>query len=94
LWDDFTTCFDGLETELLLLDVYPAHEAHIAGVTATALATALNKRGVKTTSCATIIEAHAWLSTYVAPNDLVLSMGAGDITAVLRTHPNRQAMAV
>lgn len=94
LWDDFTTCFDGLETDLLLLDVYPAHEEPIEKITSASLAEALNKRGVKTTLCATIVETHAWLSTCVAPNDLVLSMGAGDITAVLRTHPNRQAMAV
>ena len=92
LWDDFTACFDGLETELLLLDVYAAHEEPIEGITASNLAEALNKRGVKAVSCATIVDAHAWLSTVVAPHDLVLSMGAGDITAVLRSHPNRQAL--
>jgi UDP-N-acetylmuramate--alanine ligase len=94
LWDDFTTCFDGLETELLLLDVYPAHEAPIPEITSASLAAALNKRGVKTVSCATIVDAHAWLSGCVLPHDIVLSMGAGDITAVLRSHPQHQAMAV
>jgi UDP-N-acetylmuramate--alanine ligase len=94
LWTDFTTCFDGLETELLLLAVYPAHEEPIQGVTSASLAEVLNKRGVKTVSCATISDAHAWLSNCVLPNDVVLSMGAGDITALLRSHPQRQAMAV
>jgi UDP-N-acetylmuramate--alanine ligase len=93
LWEDFTTCFDALTTELLLLEVYAAHEQPIAGITAQHLAEALTQRGIKATACATIAEAQAWLSTQeLTTADLVLSMGAGDITTLLRTHPNRQAL--
>ena len=93
LWQDFTTCFDALETEILLLEVYAAHEDPIAGITAQQLAKALVQRGLKATACSTIEAAQAWLSQQpLTPADLVLSMGAGDITTLLRTHPNKQPL--
>jgi UDP-N-acetylmuramate--alanine ligase len=95
LWDEFVASFDEVD-QVILLDVYPAGEPNIPGVTSTALAQAVaNRRGERASTvryCASFDQARQLLSECVQAHDLVMDMGAGDITHLLRQHPARQSL--
>ena len=84
LWDEFLTCF--VDADLLYLtDVYAAHEPVIPGMTADAFAQKVshsNARYVPLTPDFDRLRAE--LKAVVQPGDVVLSMGAGNITKLLR----------
>jgi UDP-N-acetylmuramate--alanine ligase len=80
LMSDFQTAFNDADM-VIVAPVYPAGEAPIAGVDADALATGLKRAGhrsVATTAGADALAAQ--LATIVAPGDMVVCLGAGDIT--------------
>lgn len=81
LADDFACAFDAADS-LLVMDVYAAGEAPIAGVSGKLVCDAVNARGHvgeaayvpdKQSVVETVLEA-------VRPGDLVITMGAGDVT--------------
>jgi len=80
LMDDFQTCFN--EADLVYLTpVYEAGETPIAGVSSDALAAGLKSRGHR--SAQTIADPDALaavLAATVAPGDVIVCLGAGDIT--------------
>jgi UDP-N-acetylmuramate--alanine ligase len=67
---------------VLVTDVYAAREAPIPGVTGELIATAARDAGAETTYVPHRSDLAAVLASQVAPGDLVLTMGAGDITLV------------
>lgn len=74
-WSDFANCF-GLADELLLLDIYPAGEIPIPGVSSFKLATE-----VKNTNCRHFVrstEAAQDLARKAIPGQIFLTLGAGD----------------
>lgn len=84
LWDEFLTCFTDADL-LYLTDVYAAHEPVIPGMTADAFAGKVqhpNARYVPLTPDFDRLRAE--LKSVVQPGDVVLSMGAGNITKLLR----------
>jgi UDP-N-acetylmuramate--alanine ligase len=79
LWDDFCRAFDEADV-LRLVDIYPASEDPIPGVSAEALARAIAERGHR--NVAWLGELHAAserLGQEVAPGDVVLTLGAGNV---------------
>jgi UDP-N-acetylmuramate--alanine ligase len=79
LWDDFSRAFDEADV-LRLVDIYPASEDPIPGVSAEALARAIAERGHR--NVAWLGELHAAserLGQEVAPGDVVLTLGAGNV---------------
>jgi UDP-N-acetylmuramate--alanine ligase len=93
LWQDFLTCFQDAD-ELWLVDVYAAHEDVIPGVTSEAFTFALqttNTSGKQVIASVGGPEQFDALRTRIAawakPGDMVVSMGAGDITNVFRRWP-------
>ena len=77
-WDAFTTCFTQTD-ELVLLDIYPAGEAPVEGVTGRALAEAIkhpSTRYLARDGDPTLNRVLEWLK----PGDVVLTLGAGDIS--------------
>ncbi len=81
LFDEFCTCFNDADT-VIVADVYPAGEAPIEGVDRDALV-----EGLRRTATAASLPldgpdaaAGAWSREMARPGDLVVCLGAGDIT--------------
>jgi UDP-N-acetylmuramate--alanine ligase len=82
LMDEFTTAFGDADT-VCLLDIYPASEKPIEGITATALAgriIAAGKRDV--TYAASFSDAVATVAAIAQPGDMVLTLGAGSVSQI------------
>ena len=74
-WRGFADALSLADTALVL-DIYPARELPIPGVTSDLVASALNTDGGLTGAA----EAPARLAAVVAPGDIVMTIGAGDVT--------------
>ena len=80
LMDEFTTAFADADT-LCLLDIYPASEKPIEGITAEALAGRIvgaGKRGVL--YAPSFSDAVASVAAVAQPGDMVLTLGAGSVS--------------
>lgn len=82
LMKDFFTAFNQAD-RLVVMDIYPAGEKPIEGVSAKILLDGIKSRGHKD---ATLIEDPAdivdWVSKNVAPGDILITLGAGDVWKV------------
>jgi UDP-N-acetylmuramate--alanine ligase len=77
---EFGACFDAAD-HVLVTDIYPAGEAPIPGVTAELIVGAARSHGHRNVVHAgDLARAEALLRELVRPHDLVLTLGAGDIT--------------
>ena len=89
LLDDFAQVLGDADV-LIVLDVYAAGEAPIAGADGRAIARAVRTRGgVEPVFVETLDELQPVLEGLLAEGDLVLTMGAGDIGAYAQTLPER-----
>ncbi|HVI99597.1 MAG TPA: UDP-N-acetylmuramate--L-alanine ligase [Sphingomonas sp.] len=80
LMGEFQTAFNDADM-VLVTPVYPAGEAPIEGIDAQALADGLRRRGHRSAATVADMEALAQaLARTVQPGDLVVCLGAGDIT--------------
>jgi UDP-N-acetylmuramate--alanine ligase len=80
LADEFGQAFEGAD-QLLVTDIYPAGETPIPGVTAELIVGAARSHGHRNVVYAgDLARAEALLREMVRPHDLVLTLGAGDIT--------------
>jgi UDP-N-acetylmuramate--alanine ligase len=87
LMDDFATVLSGVDA-LVLLDVYAAGEAPIAGADGRAMARAVRTRGViEPVFVESLQDLPKALESIIADGDLVLTMGAGDIGAMATRLP-------
>ena len=80
--DEFAGCFQGVTDELFITDIYAASEIPIDGVNARALCDRIKAQGgLKPVYVARdkILET---VSPVLRDGDLVITLGAGDITAV------------
>ena len=78
LWDDFVTVL-GSADQVILLPIYAAREEPIAGITHTALATAVGDRA---TALDEFGAAAACAQKDASSTDVILVMGAGDVTKI------------
>jgi UDP-N-acetylmuramate--alanine ligase len=89
LMDDFATVLSDADV-VVLLDVYAAGEAPIAGADGRAMARAVRQRGaVEPVFVDTLDELQPVLEGLLRDGDLVLTMGAGDIGAYAASLPDR-----
>jgi UDP-N-acetylmuramate--alanine ligase len=82
LMDEFTGAFGDADT-LCLLDIYPASEKPIEGITSTALKNRISgvgKTGV--TQASSFPDAVAIVSDLACPGDMVLTLGAGSVSQI------------
>jgi UDP-N-acetylmuramate--alanine ligase len=87
LMDDFATVLSDADA-LVLLDVYAAGEEPIAGADGRSMARAVRTRGaVEPVFVETLEELAPVLEDVLADGDLVLAMGAGDISAYAHSLP-------
>jgi UDP-N-acetylmuramate--alanine ligase len=79
LWDEFCRAFH-LADLLLLVDIYPAGEEAVAGITSEALAEAITRRGHRQVLYVGDLKAAAErLAREVKEGDVVLTLGAGSV---------------
>ena len=81
LFNDFVDALAGAD-RTIVLPIYAAREENVSGVSHTKLVSALTGRGVNAQALETFDEAVAEIKKGLSANDLVLVMGAGDITQV------------
>jgi UDP-N-acetylmuramate--alanine ligase len=80
LMDEFATAFADADT-LCLLDIYPASEKPIEGITAEALASRIAGAGKRNVAyAASFSDAVATVATLAQPGDMVLTLGAGSVS--------------
>jgi UDP-N-acetylmuramate--alanine ligase len=80
LMDDFATVFADADT-LCLLDIYPANEKPIEGITAEALVKKIaSAENVSVTHASSFPDAVAMVSALAKPGDMVLTLGAGSVS--------------
>jgi len=79
LMDEFAGSFAGIDA-LLLLDIYPASEKPIPGITSEALAERMRQKGRKNVACFKDRETAAeHLLSQLRTGDVLLTLGAGDV---------------
>ena len=82
LMDEFTGAFADADT-LCLLDIYPASEKPIEGITADALARRIAGAGKRSVAYVpSFFDAVAKVAALAEPGDMVLTLGAGSISQV------------
>jgi len=79
LWREFAQCF-GDADRLWLVELYPASEPEIPGIDSHFLAEAIRQAGQAVDAVVSLRELGAAIRKAVRPGDLVLFLGAGDIT--------------
>ena len=80
LMDEFTTAFADADT-LCLLDIYPASEKPIEGITAEILTGRIIAAGKRSVAYApSFSDAVATVATLAQPGDMVLTLGAGSVS--------------
>jgi UDP-N-acetylmuramate--alanine ligase len=80
LMDDFSIAFSDADT-LCVLDIYPASEKPIEGVTAEALASRIVETGKKAVVYSSSFQnAVATVAAVAEPGDMVLTLGAGSVS--------------
>ena len=80
LMDEFATAFADADT-LCLLDIYPASEKPIEGITAEALASRIVGAGKRSVAYApSFSDAVASVAALAQPGDMVLTLGAGSVS--------------
>ncbi len=78
--DEFSTAFGDADT-LCLLDIYPASEKPIEGITAEALASRIVGAGKRSVAYApSFSDAVATVAALAQPGDMVLTLGAGSVS--------------
>jgi UDP-N-acetylmuramate--alanine ligase len=83
LWSEFTHAFDQAD-RLVMLEIYPASEPPIEGITGRALTEAIGAAGHRHVDFrATVPEAADLLAAEAQPGDAVLAIGAGNVGQVL-----------
>ncbi|MDX2234575.1 MAG: UDP-N-acetylmuramate--L-alanine ligase [Hyphomonadaceae bacterium] len=89
LFDDFAHCFAAADI-VAVADVYPAGEAPIAGVDAPALVAAITRSGHKgAVRLESFEDLPAFVRETARSGDVIVCLGAGDITAHANALPGR-----
>ncbi len=88
LFDNFVDAL-GTANTIILLPIYAAREENISGVTHTKLADALHKKNKQVLPFDSFDEVVKELKMHVGANDLVLVMGAGDVSEVSKRILNK-----
>jgi len=84
LWNEFSTAFNQADV-VLVTDIYPAGESPIKGVEAKGLAEAIARFGHKGVEyVGSLASAVEYLASWATSQDLVITLGAGDVWKVGR----------
>jgi UDP-N-acetylmuramate--alanine ligase len=93
LFQDFSTCFNDADI-VAVADVYAAGEAPIDGVNADTLAASLKSHGHRDARrLGSLDDLAAFVRAEAQPGDIVVCLGAGDISAYANALPGKLAAA-
>jgi UDP-N-acetylmuramate--alanine ligase len=81
LFDDFVTAFDGVDT-IIVTDIYAAREVDSKEIHSKDLVKALENRGLHAIYIDNFDSCAKFLCNICSPNDLLITMGAGDVYKV------------
>ncbi len=81
LFADFVTAL-ALADKVIILPIYAAREENVSGVSHTKLAEAVNAKGGVAIALETFAEAVSEVKSSVTADDIVVVMGAGDVTKI------------
>lgn len=81
LFKEFTECFKGAD-ELVLMDIYAAREIDDGSVSSLQLGDKIRETGLKCTNVSSHKEAADYLKSIAREDDLILTVGAGDVVKV------------
>lgn len=81
LFNEFVTCFNDCD-ELILMDIYAAREKDTGLVSSFELGEEIRKSGMSCINVSSHEEAAMYLKDRVNENDLILTVGAGDVVRV------------
>jgi UDP-N-acetylmuramate--alanine ligase len=79
LMDDFSTAFSGADS-LTVLDIYPASEHPIEGITGQALAEKIRQQGTAVSYSGSFSDAVSAVTSAAQAGDMILTLGAGSIS--------------
>ncbi len=80
LMDDFATAFGDADS-LLVLDIYPASEPPIPGITGEALARRIIRAGMSSVAYASsLADAASQVAALAGEGDMILTLGAGSVS--------------
>jgi UDP-N-acetylmuramate--alanine ligase len=92
LFQDFSTCFNEADV-VAIADVYPAGEASIPGIDADALAASVGSHGHRRAlKLSSLEDLPDFVRAEATAGDVVVCLGAGDITAYANALPARLAL--
>jgi UDP-N-acetylmuramate--alanine ligase len=93
LFDDFAACFKDADV-VAIADIYTAGEAPIEGATSDALVAGIRKQGhPDARRMANLDDLPAFVRAEAKPGDIVVCLGAGDITQFANALPGKLAAA-
>lgn len=81
LFNEFTECFSHAD-ELILMDIYAAREKDTGLVSSNDLGDAIRSKGIKCTNFHSHDEVANYLKDKISNDDIVLTIGAGDVVKV------------
>lgn len=81
LFNEFISCFKDCD-ELILMDIYAAREKDTGLVSSIELGDSIRTFGTKCTNVKSHEEAAEYLKSIAMPNDIILTVGAGDVVKV------------
>ena len=79
--DDFPEAFAAAD-KVILTNIYAASEQPLAGVSSRELADRMRKRGIDVTEIDDVEEIIKYALSLLQPGDLLITMGAGDVTEI------------
>ncbi len=88
LWKEFATCFADAD-RLWLAEIYPASEAEIPGINSGFLAAAIRAAGHPVEGVFDFAHLEEALRAAIEPGDVILFLGAGDITRAAHSMADR-----
>jgi len=84
LFDDFVSSFaESGADEVTFVDIYPARETNIYGISSSMLSDKISTLGKKSHTAASFEEAAEYVVSTSSPDDMIIVMGAGDVISVV-----------
>ncbi|MBK9294584.1 MAG: UDP-N-acetylmuramate--L-alanine ligase [Oligoflexia bacterium] len=87
-WNEFLGCFKGADA-VAIFDIYEASEKKIKGITSEKLALAIKKKNKSAFYAGSLAKGAEKVFNILRPNDVLLTLGAGDIYKIGKEYLNK-----